>query len=78
MEALIKSADVNFDKVIKIYHGMNNSCRCGCNGNYAEKGTTLFTDYKKELIRLNLDLDLTMPNAWINFPVGDNAYTIYF
>lgn len=31
------------DQITKIYHGLENCCRCGCGGKYFKRGTRGFT-----------------------------------
>ena len=78
MEIKLKSTVINFDNVTKIYYGKDSGCCCGCNGNYAEQGTACFTRYKNAMIKANLVSNMADAKSWVNFPIGNKAYTIYF
>lgn len=39
----LKSAGWTEESITKIYHGGDHVCRCGCAGNYFERGTRGFT-----------------------------------
>ena len=69
---------INFNKATKIYYGLDNNCRCGCGGNYADNGERTFTRYKNAIIKLNQEPD-DVCETYMNFSLPKNkAYTIYF
>jgi len=73
---------IDFDKATKIYYGKDNFCRCGCGGNYANKGERTFTRYKNAIENLLTAVgpvgEWAEDKSWFNISIRDNkAYTIY-
>lgn len=70
----------------RIYHGLDNHCRCGCGGRYFEAGERGFTrainKMKKEDFRaFDIKGRVNGKVHWLNIPeqwTNDMCYCIYF
>ena len=77
------------DDIVKIYHGLDDHCRCGCGGNYFYSNkqedkvgfTRAINALKKEdFVTNNVEFD-SRSAYWLNIPkpYADNrCYCIYF
>ncbi len=61
----------------RIYYGRDRECRCGCRGNYAEKGSPAFARYSNALLKALALGDFRCPIEFgrdaVNVPVGDES-----
>lgn len=42
LDEVLKQANWTEESIVKIYHGFDNCCRCGCGGRYFDRGTPGF------------------------------------
>ena len=86
----MKLQEINLDQVSTVYVGLDNHCRCGCGGTYANtsymEGAGDEVDDKLALRRLNKakklalqpDTEVEYNDTFINVSYGNNrAITIY-
>lgn len=70
-------------KVTKIYLGKDNHCRCGCGGEYVERGEPMFEKRLQRFAKLWCDYtpdpELDIDGSYYNISYGKNrALTVYF
>lgn len=73
--------ELNIEKAVRIYRGVDRACRCGCKGNYAERGTKLFTRYVNEMKKREAELvnpENTGDILNLEIDGTDKAFTIYY
>lgn len=84
LEKLLNAHGRSVADITKIYHGRENCCRCGCGGNYFERGDRGFTRVlnaiaKPDFKPLNKG-DIMHTNygevKCAGIMVGDNAYYV--
>ncbi len=77
-EETIRTSEIDFANVEKIYFGKDRCCRCGCNGTYFNPESKQFKNKISTIKRLG-EVDSLVTEQYINIPVGSNkAYTLYF
>lgn len=75
--------NLDVTKVTKIYLGRDRVCRCGCAGEYVNRGTPKFDSRLKRFAKLWCDYapqkDDVLENEYLNVSYGkDRAMTVYF
>lgn len=70
-------------KVTKIYIGKDRYCRCGCGGQYADRGDPIFEKRLKRFAKMWCDYEADpvadVGDTFLNISYGDNrALTVYF
>lgn len=74
----IKTGEIDFSKVEKIYNGLDRHCRCGCGGKYFSICDAKF-DKKVTAIKSLDEVEADVTEKYINISLKNNrAYTIYF
>lgn len=74
----IRTSEIDFSNVSKIYHGANEGCRCGCRGEYFDTTSSEFANKVSAIKRLG-EVDAQVTERYINIPIRNNkAYTVYF
>ena len=71
---------IDFKKITKIYYGLDNHCRCGCGGYYADRGEKYFDVLIKKAKKLIYDDSklVTIGDNNINISLDNNkAITLY-
>jgi hypothetical protein len=71
-------------KVTKIYLGKDRHCRCGCGGEYVDRGEPLFEKCLRRFVAKwatyePKEFDNEVPDCYLNYSYGKNrALTVYF
>ena len=66
LEEILKTAGWKLNDVKKIYSGLDHCCRCGCGGNYYDRGTVGFKRILNKLIAGKV----------IPYPAGTERYVV--
>ena len=70
------------ETVTRIYQGQDRACRCGCKGEYVERGEAKFDKRLKRFARMLAGYEPTaddMGSNYMNLSYGENrAMTVYF
>lgn len=73
---------LEFDKVTRIYMGKDRHCRCGCGGEYVERGELIFEKRLKWFQAMWADYSPEADDvdySYANVSYGQNrALTVYF
>ena len=73
---------IDKNKITKIYMGRDRICRCGCAGEYVERGDPMFDLRLKRFIRMAETYTVCQDDIgdnYINLSYGqDRALTVYF
>jgi hypothetical protein len=73
---------IDKNKITKIYMGRDRICRCGCAGEYVERGEPMFDLRLKRFIRMAETYTVGQDDIgdnYINLSYGqDRALTVYF
>ena len=83
---ILKARGKSVEDVKQIYYGLDNHCRCGCGGKYADEGTPLFKRYLTKLASSEAQGPIQWsPPArgagWVNIPTNraaDKCFCLYF
>jgi hypothetical protein len=69
-------------KVTKIYLGKDRHCRCGCGGEYVDRGEALFEKRLQRFVAAWADYEpqkYDVEHGYLNYSYGKNrALTVYF
>lgn len=70
-------------KVTKIYLGEDWACRCGCKGEYVERGEPMFDKRLQRFVKMWCEYDadprFDVTDTYLNISYGKNrAMTVYF
>ena len=75
----IRTSEIDFANVEKIYFGKDRGCRCGCNGTYFNPESEQFENKIRTIKSLGKVEALVSHDGYINIPhKGNNAFTLYF
>lgn len=85
LNEILEPHGLKVDDIKQIYYGGDHVCRCGCKGNYADRGTPTFTRYLNKIAKTPLagPVEIADDKYWVNLPTETSTdigkcFCLYF